>query len=149
MSMITFTGAQESDLRAIAALDERAFDFPWSFADFAGSWRAGHQFIVIKDDDQMVGYAVYMSIFENAELLTIAVDPPFQGKGYGRVLLTELCSRLASCGIENLFLEVRPSNTAALSLYRKFGFEEISRRKDYYPTHGGREDAIVMCKRLP
>ena len=96
----------------------------------------------------MVAVAFYMGIFANAELRTFAVVPPFQGKGYGRVLLTELCSRLASCGIENLFLEVRPSNPAALSLYRKLGFEEISRRKDYYPTHGGREDAIVMCKRL-
>ena len=148
MSTITFSGVQEKELQTIAELDARAFEFPWSLGDFEGSWRAGHQFIAIRDNDQLVGYAVYMSIFENAELLTIAIDRPFQGKGYGRVLLEQLCARLASWGIENFFLEVRPSNTKALGLYQKLGFEEISRRKDYYPTHDGREDAIVMCKKL-
>ena len=92
--------------------------------------------------------AVYMQIFEQSELLTIAVAPDQQGKGYGKLILNEVMARLAAHGAESLFLEVRVSNERARNLYRSAGFEEISRRKGYYPTRDGREDAIVMQKLL-
>ena len=76
------------------------------------------------------------------------MDPQYQGQGYGKLLLTELISRLTANRAESLFLEVRVSNTRAIALYRSAGFQEISRRKGYYPTRDGREDAIVMQKLL-
>ncbi len=60
--------------------------------------------------------------------------------------LTEIAVRLGS---RRLFLEVRPTNTAALALYRGAGFVEIARRKHYYRARGGREDAIVLSLDLP
>lgn len=143
-----FTQATASDLDAIVRLDSSAFEFPWSRGDFEGSLKVGHSFLLLKDDETLLGVAVSMQIFDEAELLTIAVDPAYQGQGYGKLLLNELLARLARNGAERLFLEVRVSNTRAHSLYLGAGFEEISRRKGYYPTRDGREDAIVMEKLL-
>jgi len=143
-----FTQATATDLDAIVRLDSSAFEFPWSRADFEGSLKIGHSFLLLKDDETLLGVAVSMQIFDEAELLTIAVDPSYQGQGYGKLLLNELLARLARNGAQRLFLEVRVSNTRAHSLYLGAGFEEISRRKGYYPTRDGREDAIVMEKLL-
>lgn len=145
---LRFTEATPSDLDAIVRLDSSAFEFPWSREDFEGSLAVGHSFLLLKEDERLLGAAVYMQIFDESELLTIAVDPVYQGQGYGKLLLNELLARLARNGAERLFLEVRVSNTRAHSLYLSAGFEEISRRKGYYPTRDGREDAIVMEKLL-
>lgn len=145
---LRFCSATLSDIDEVARLDASAFEFAWSRGDFEGSFKAGHTFVLLKDDEQLLGMAVYMQIFEQAELLTIAVDPKHQGKGLGKLILNELMARLAANGAESLFLEVRVSNERARSLYRGAGFEEISRRKGYYPTRDGREDAIVMQKLL-
>ena len=143
-----FTQATATDLDAIVRLDSSAFEFPWSRAAFEGSLKIGHSFLLLQDDETLLGVAVSMQIFDEAELLTIAVDPSYQGQGYGKLLLNELLARLARNGAQRLFLEVRVSNTRAHSLYLGAGFEEISRRKGYYPTRDGREDAIVMEKLL-
>ena len=145
---LRFTSATTADIDEVARLDASAFEFPWSRNDFEGSLKAGHSFLLLRDDETLLGMAVYMQIFEQSELLTIAVDPNHQGKGYGKLLLNEVIARLAANRAEILFLEVRVSNHRALSLYKGLGFKEISRRKGYYPTHDGREDAIVMQKDL-
>ena len=145
---LRFTDACVTDIDSIAALDGAAFEFPWSRDDFEGSMKVGHQFLLLKDDDRLLGFAVYMQIFEQSELLTIAVLPSEQGHGYGKLLLNEVAARLAANGAESLFLEVRASNERARALYAGAGFKEISIRKGYYPSRDGREDAIVMQKVL-
>ena len=140
---LRFTDACVTDIDSIAALDGAAFEFPWSRDDFEGSMKFGHQFLLLKDDDRLLGFAVYMQIFEQSELLTIAVLPSEQGHGYGKLLLNEVAARLAANG-----LEVRVSNERARALYAGAGFKEISIRKGYYPSRDGREDAIVMQKVL-
>ena len=145
---LQFCTATPEDLDAVVSLDHKAFEFPWSKEDFEGSLKFGHHFLLLKDGDKLLAVAVYMQIFEQSELLTIAVDPQYQGQGFGKLLLTELISRLTANCAESLFLEVRVSNTRAIALYQSAGFQEISRRKGYYPTRDGREDAIVMQKLL-
>lgn len=145
---LRFCQATPDDIDEIARLDSRAFEFPWTQEDFLGSLKFGHSFLLLKDGQTLLGVAVYMQIFEQSELLTIAVDPKHQGKGYGKLLLNEVIARLAANRAEILFLEVRVSNLRALSLYKGLGFKEISRRKGYYPSLDGREDAIVMQKDL-
>src|SRR5690606_10004315 len=70
------------------------------------------------------------------------------GQGLGRWLLRSLLEIARRDGAERMFLEVRPSNPHAVALYEDEGFNEIGRRPRYYPTHGGREDAIVMAREL-
>lgn len=145
---LQFCTATPEDIDAVVSLDHRAFEFPWSREDFEGSLKFGHQFLLLKDGETLLAAAVYMQIFEQSELLTIAVDPQYQGRGLGKLLITEMISRLMANHAESLFLEVRVSNTRAIALYHSVGFQEISRRKGYYPTRDGREDAIVMQKLL-
>ena len=145
---VHFTQVKEEDIETIAEIDRRAFAFPWSLNDFMGSFKAGHRFLVLRDGETIVGYALTQQVFEQAELLTIGVDPSCQRKGYGTLLMNRMLAELMTTGAEVLFLEVRVSNVAARGLYEKLGFVEIYRRKGYYPSEGGREDAIVMRKSL-
>ena len=80
------------------------------------------------------------------------IDPnPFAGagrsllRGLGLTLLEHLMSIAYKADARECFLEVRDSNRAAFSLYERYGFNEIGRRRDYYPAVGGREDAVVMA----
>ena len=145
---LRFSSATAADIDQVAQLDASAFEFAWSRNDFESSLKTGHSFLLLKEEESLLGMAVYMQIFEQSELLTIAVAPDQQGKGYGKLILNEVMARLAAHGAESLFLEVRVSNERARNLYRNAGFQEISRRKGYYPTRDGREDAIVMQKLL-
>ena len=146
--MLHFTEITREEIPLVAKIDQAAFEFPWTENEFMGSFNTGHRFIVLKDDETIVGFAVYQQVFEQAEVLTIGVDPIHQRKGYGSLLMEKMVAELLTLGAEQLFLEVRVSNVPAQGLYRKLGFVEISRRKGYYPTNGGREDAIVMQKAL-
>jgi len=64
--------------------------------------------------------------------------------GFGRRLLEHMLERAAASGIGEAFLEVRPSNLAAIRLYQHLGFEQIGIRRGYYQAPDGREDAIVL-----
>jgi len=94
--------------------------------------------------NQMVGFAVFSSVLDEAELLQIAIAPDLQGKGLAATLLCQSIDTLQQADIIRFMLEVRVSNIAAIRLYEKLGFSEDGRRKGYYPTADGREDAVLM-----
>lgn len=142
-----FVPMQESDLAWVAAQDRLLYPFPWSEGNFSDSMSAGYSCWMMLDGSAPVGYAVLMRVIDEAHILNISVVADRQRGGLGRRLLDHLASTARDAGATQLFLEVRPSNTAALALYARAGFETIGRRKGYYPAAGGREDALVM--RLP
>ena len=147
--MIEIVPARKEDLPEIAAIDHAAFEFAWTLGEFEGSFDAGHQFIVLKSDGKLCAFLVYMQVFEQVEILTIAVHPAYQRQGLGQMLIEQMHAQALQTGGENVFLEVRVSNASAQGLYKKMGYREISRRNGYYPTKDGREDAIVMqCELL-
>ena len=74
--------------------------------------------------------------------------PEFQGQGLGRRALRALLDKASQYGVETMFLEVRPSNAPALRLYLSEGFNEVGTRRDYYPAHKGREDAVVLARQF-
>lgn len=133
------------DLDAVLAIEQRIFPFPWSRANFEDSLAAGYPMSVLRRDGQLIGYLVWMQIVDEAHLLNISVDAPYQHQGWGVWLMDALRQAVLQAGCVSVLLEVRPSNTAALRLYRTLGFEQIGLRKRYYPSFDGtREDAIVM-----
>jgi [ribosomal protein S18]-alanine N-acetyltransferase len=91
---------------------------------------------------KVLGFAAFYRIIDEAELRNIAVDPAHFHQGVGKALLAEGRDRLLRAGAKQVFLEVRPSNKAALALYYAAGFGLHSQRKDYY--HDPREDAYVL-----
>ena len=83
-----------------------------------------------------------------AHLLNVCIAREYQGNGYGKRLIRRMIDVARWHRAERIFLEVRPSNTAAIALYDQLGFNEIGRRPNYYPGKRGREDAIVMAIEL-
>jgi ribosomal-protein-alanine N-acetyltransferase len=97
---------------------------------------------------RILGFSAFHRVDSEAELRNIAVTPKYRRQGIAKALLEDGCRRLYAVGVRKLFLEVRESNSPALELYRKFGFEPQGRRREYYshPT----EDALVLaCRILP
>lgn len=103
---------------------------------------------VCRVDDELAGYFVLMLAVDEAHLLTIAIAKSHQRQGLGARLLRQAMAIGLAGGATTLLLEVRPSNTKALAMYRHFGFAQIGVRRGYYPAAGGREDALVLTHPL-
>jgi ribosomal-protein-alanine N-acetyltransferase len=139
---------REDDLDAIHAIELRAYAFPWTVGIFRDCLRADYPSWVMYDGDRIVGYFLLSLAAGEAHVLNVCVAPELQGHGYGRKLLHALVRIARGRGAERVFLEVRPSNKAAIKLYFDEGFNEIGRRPRYYPAKDGREDALVMAMEL-
>lgn len=135
---------QPQDLDAVAALEAESYEFPWSRGIFSDCLRAGHPCWVLWVGGQIAGYGILSIAAGEAHVLNLCIGRQWQGRGLGRRLLMRLLDVIRWSRAERVFLEVRPSNPVAQSLYRSVGFTEIGRRPRYYPAKGGREDAIVM-----
>ncbi|NTV09295.1 MAG: ribosomal protein S18-alanine N-acetyltransferase [Zoogloea sp.] len=133
-----------SDLDWVAARDAELFPFPWSRTNFSDSLAAGYVCRMMYEGGERIGYAVMMMVLDEAHILDISVVQARQRAGCGARLLRHLCDLARENGAAWMFLEVRPSNAPALALYERSGFEQIGRRKGYYPAASGREDALVM-----
>ncbi|MFW0699479.1 ribosomal protein S18-alanine N-acetyltransferase [Pantoea sp. R13S299] len=133
------------DLAQAFAIECRSHAFPWSEKTFASN--QGERFINLRldVDGQMVAFAITQVVLDEASLFNIAVDPAFQRRGFGRQLLQHLIDELIKRDVLTLWLEVRASNLPAIALYEQLGFNQVSRRPNYYPTASGREDAILMA----
>jgi len=134
------------DVDEVHALECSVFPHPWSRANFMDSLASGYDAWVLREPaGALAGYFLLMYALDEAHLLDVAVAAPLHGRGIGRYLLDRIASRSRAQRMASILLEVRPSNTRALDVYRQYGYEEIGRRKGYYPAHEGRrEDAIVM-----
>ena len=136
------------DLDEVLAIEYRICDFPWSRSNFADSIASGYRCWVCRSGSVLVGYFVVMVAVDEAHLLTIGIAPRRQRQGLGARLLRQAMAVALADGARTLLLEVRPSNSAALALYRHFGFAQIGVRRGYYPAANGREDALVMTHPL-
>ena len=134
------------DVDEVHALECSVFPHPWSRANFMDSLASGYDAWVLREPaGALAGYFLLMYALDEAHLLDVAVAAPLHGRGVGRYLLDRIAARSRAERMASILLEVRPSNTRALEVYRRYGYEEIGRRKGYYPAHEGRrEDAIVM-----
>jgi ribosomal-protein-alanine N-acetyltransferase len=92
----------------------------------------------------LLGLGCYWSILEEAHITILAVHPNYQRQGLGKLLLYALLRDAKRRQLEWATLEVKPSNQAALSLYQKFGFTEVGRRRRYYKDTG--EDALILWR---
>ena len=133
------------DLAQAFAIECRSHAFPWSEKTFASN--QGERFINLRldVDGKMAAFAITQVVLDEASLFNIAVDPAFQRRGLGRQLLQHLIDELIKRDVLTLWLEVRASNLPAIALYEQLGFNQVSRRPNYYPTASGREDAILMA----
>jgi len=139
---------READFDAVMAIEQRAYPFPWTRGIFRDCLLAAYPAWVLLEHGLVIGYGVISLAVDEAHLLNVCVAPERQGRGHGRHLLRSLVKLASDRGAARIFLEVRPSNPAAIALYHAEGFNEIGRRPRYYPAHQGREDALVMAMEL-
>lgn len=141
---VSFRPMTEADLEAVLKIEYAAFTHPWTRGIFLDGLKS-YDIWLMFDGEQQVGHGVLSIILDEAHLLNITVKPESQGRGLGLRLLEHLMGRANERGARECFLEVRASNQVAYRLYERYGFNEIGRRRDYYPAAGGREDALVMA----
>ena len=138
----------ETDLDDVVLAEKEVYPFPWTRGNFLDALHAGYTAWVLRDaKGAVVAYSVMMMALDEAHLLNLSVARDAQRTGLGWRTLDWMADVARGYGARTMLLEVRPSNEAAVRLYQRYGFERIGVRRGYYPTHGGREDAIVM--RIP
>ena len=138
----------EMDLAAVAKIEQLSYAFPWSENIFRDCLRVGYTCRALDLAGQIIGYGVMSVGAGEAHILNVCVRDEFRNLGFGRRLLEQLLERAAGTGVGEAFLEVRPSNLAAIRLYQRLGFEQIGIRRGYYQAPDGREDAIVLKRDL-
>ena len=134
-----------ADVDTVLSIEKAVQIYPWTRGNFADALNHGYVCCVHEQGDEIRSYAVLMPVLDEAELLNIAVASGQQRKGLGRLMLREILDTARKKSIRRVLLEVRPSNIAAISLYRSVGFAEIGTRRGYYQNADGNEDAVMMA----
>lgn len=137
-----------SDIDAVLHIEQQVHAHPWTRGNFSDALDSGYICKVAELDGQTMGCAVLMQGVDDAELLDIGIAAQYQRRGFGRVLLEVMLVLARELGRQRVVLEVRASNAAAIALYRALGFGEIGLRRDYYAAENGREDALLMERKL-
>jgi ribosomal-protein-alanine N-acetyltransferase len=137
---------QEDDLAAVRAIEVLSFSNPWSETTFRGEIQntsVSYPLVVIRrPGDEVVAYIIFWHIRDDVQVNNIAVRPDCRGLGLGEALMRFAIDKVRGAGASFMTLEVRASNTAAVTLYKKLGFEALGTRKNYYTKPD--EDAQVM-----
>ncbi len=147
-STLAMSGMTLDDLDEVLAIERASFATPWSRAAFRYELTKNRvaRCLVVRAGHEVVGYICLWEIGHEIHITNLAVHPRVRRQGIARTLLGAVLEEARRGGVAQAFLEVRPTNTGALGLYRRFGFEVIGRRKGYYFDTG--EDALVMEVRL-
>ena len=129
----------------VAVLEKQCFSAPWSEDSVAGELdNPLSVWLVCEDQGRVLGYVGSQTVLEESDMMNIAVLPEARRAGIGERLILSLIELLKDRGSRSLALEVRASNTPAISLYKKLGFLQVGRRPNYY--RGPREDALILRK---
>jgi ribosomal-protein-alanine N-acetyltransferase len=136
------------DVPAVVAVERGSYMFPWSEGVFRDCVRVGYLCRVVEFDGNVAGYGIMSYGAGEAHILNICIRNDLRGVGVGRRLMDFLLGRARDAEMQDVFLEVRPSNPVAIRLYESLGFVKVGVRKAYYQATGGREDALVYKRVL-
>lgn len=145
--MIEIVAMTQAHTAQVAELEKVCFSQPWSESMIASelSNPLSH-WIVALNEARVVGYMGIQAVLDEADVMNVAVAPQFRRQGIARRLIEQMTDDLLEKGVVSLTLEVRASNTAAISLYEKQGFTQVGCRKNYY--FKPKEDAWILRKEL-
>ena len=138
---------RKEDIDLLSSFEIEIFSDPWPAEAFIdGLTDENHVFLVVEKENQIVGYGSYYIEMGEGRLTNIAISPDFRRKKIAKKLLEYILGVVKKTTCKYIFLDVRPTNKAAISLYSSYGFYEAYQRAEYYsnPT----EDAMVMVKNL-
>lgn len=132
-----------ADVPGVIEVERASYSFPWSDGVFRDCVRVGYVCRVVEHGGVICGYGIMSYGAGEAHILNVCIRGDLRGRGVGRKLLDYLIERARLAGMQDVFLEVRPSNPTAIHLYEALGFTRVGVRKGYYQAVEGREDAFV------
>ena len=136
--------ATKSDAADIEKLEKECFNKPWSKENIIESLENSTVFFIARLEDKTVGYCGMQNATGDGYITNVAVTKDLRGKGVATNLLKTLFNYAKDNKLNFISLEVRKSNTPAISLYSKMEFETVGIRKNFYSDP--REDALIMTK---
>ncbi|WP_412057471.1 ribosomal protein S18-alanine N-acetyltransferase [Bartonella sp. DGB2] len=140
--------ASDEDGVHLADIHQLVFNPAWDGAVFEQLLRDPYIFVYVGraaiHEGSILGFILCRHVLDEAEILSFAIHPKFQKRGLGSLLMDTALRKLYYERIRVLFLEVAADNQAALTLYRRFGFQEVGRRPAYYQAESGCRDALSM-----
>lgn len=144
--MMTIRDMQIDDLEQVMPIETENFSVPWTKTGFFTFLiREDAIFLVAEDDQEILGYCGVLTVLDEGDITNVAVRKDRQGEGIGKLLVQELIKKAYDAGVTTIHLEVRESNTPAIRLYEKLGFERLGVRRNYYEAPA--EDGIMMVRR--
>lgn len=169
MPIITIQPMSPKHISSVVELDRLCFGGLWNFQGYQRELESPNSDLLIlvisqKDEEMkravtlessnsesqltnhqsIIGIGCLWAILEEAHITILGIHPQYQGLGLGQLLLYSLMRSASDRGLERATLEVAVSNTSALSLYHKFGFQDVGRRRGYYQQTG--EDALILWR---
>jgi ribosomal-protein-alanine N-acetyltransferase len=142
--------AKTGDIDTITGIENRQFRHPWKKHQFSGELTHDISYFYVCEDagsKEAVGYIIFWIMEKTMELHRIAVSEKYRQKGIGKRLFMFMMETAKKKKVEEIFLEVRGSNTEAITLYESFHFRQVGVRKNYYSSPP--EDALIYRLTLP
>lgn len=143
-----FRPMRETDVEAVLAIENSAYDYPWTPGIFHDCLRVGYSCWIMGQQNPVDGYGIMTIGAGECHILNVCINPGLQNLGLGRFMLEHLLGLAGEYRADTAFLEVRPTNRPAIHLYESMGFNQVGIRRDYYPVANGREDALILAKTL-
>jgi len=143
MKKVTLHPVTVADLEEVVSLERASFQHPWKTEHILNEVQSPLSFPLLArlEDGSCAGYICPMLVLDEGQILNVAVHPSCRGRGIGKILLKAALAKLEILGASFVGLEVRPSNTVAISLYTHVGFVTTGIRRAYYENG---EDAVLM-----
>ncbi len=140
--------ANFDDIHKLSEIDKKVNPTPWSTNDYLGSYNnKNNKIFLIKHNNQIIACITVSIVMSDAEIIQLWVRDSFQRQGIATKMLQQTINLLKhKYFINHIYLEVMINNTGAISLYKKFNFQELGTRKGYYKIAGDRVDALTMLK---
>jgi len=143
-----FRSMKVEDIDQILEVEHASFTTPWSREAFYNELHNNRfaVYIVLEENNKILGYCGAWIVIDEAHVTNVASLPDYRGRKLGEALLQKMMSMAREMGAKSMTLEVRVTNHAAQSLYRKLGFQDGGIRKNYYSDN--QEDGLVMWVNL-
>lgn len=143
---VVIRSMEETDVEAASRLESSVFSMPWRAGDFLEMVKADYAYYFIADlDGQVVGICGLRDIVGEGEITNVAVDKDYRELGIGSKLMKKIIDQCGQLKINDVTLEVRASNQAAITLYESYGFKGEGIRPNFYDNP--KEDALIMWRR--
>lgn len=143
---VTVRNIEREDIKQIAELEQLCFSEPWSTETLLDAYKNGTRFLVAVKGEKVLGYAGISCILDEGYITNVAVFPKYRNTGVGTAIMKAVDDLALAEGLAFVSLEVRVSNSSAISLYEKIGYEKVAVRPNFYSNP--KEDADIMTKRF-